>query len=136
MLRGRLLARVSPQEGRTIFLFALAAYALFSLLDWLTTAQALAYGGREGNPIAASVFAQYGDIGLLVFKGVIVAFIIAVLVLMPRRVMSLRIATYLAVAFAVAVAFTDIHNVQAYAQLLHVHHGSAYSTTAPAARFV
>lgn len=136
MVRSRLFARVSARDGRVAFAFVLIAYVLFSLLDWTTTAVALAAGGREGNPIAASVFSGFGDTGLLVFKAVVVAVIVAGLVFVPRRIMSQRVALWLAAAFAVVAAFTVIHNVQAYASLQHVQHGPAYDTTAPAVRLI
>lgn len=136
MLSSRLFARVSPRDDRAIFVLALAAYVLFSLFDWLTTAVALASGGAEGNPLAASVFASFGDVGLLAFKAVVVAIIIAVLVLIPRRVMSLRVATWIAAVFAVVSAVFVIHNVQAYTSLLDQHHGPTYHVTAPDARLV
>ena len=74
----------------------LIAYALFSLLDWMTTARALPQGGHEGNPIAALLYEQFGSAGLLLFKAIVVALIIAVLVLIPRRVMSQRVAVWVA----------------------------------------
>ena len=136
MLRKRLLSSVSSRDGRTAFVFVLAAYVLFSLLDWTTTAVALASGGREGNPVAASVFSMFGDAGLLVFKVVVVAVIVAALLLVPRRIMSQRVALYVAAAFAIVAAVTVIHNVQAYASLLQAPHGPTYNTTAPQARLI
>lgn len=132
----RLFGRVSQRDNRAIFIGALTAYGLFSLFDWITTAVALASGGTEGNPIAATVFASFGDAGLLAFKALVVALIVAVLVLIPRRIMSLRLATWVAAIFAVIAAFTVIHNVQAYASLLQQPHGPTYHSTAPSARLV
>ena len=108
----RLLQRVSPQDQRFAFWLALVGYAAFSLLDWATTAIALANGGREGNPLARSLYLLYGSAGLLAFKAAVVTVIIAALVLIPRRVMSERVATWVAVAFTVAVAVTSVHNIQ------------------------
>lgn len=136
MLSSRLFARVSPRDNRAIFFFALAAYGLFSLFDWVTTAVALASGGSEGNPIAASVFASFGNAGLLAFKAIVVAVIVLVLVFIPRRVMSLRLATWVAAIFAVISAVIVIHNVQAYASLVQLPHGPTYHATAPAARLI
>ena len=136
MLRSRLLATASARDGRAAFAFVLVAYGLFSLLDWSTTAVALAAGGREGNPVAASIFSGFGDAGLLVFKVLVVAVIIAGLVFVPRRIMSQRVALWVAAAFAVLAAFTVLHNVQAYASLLQAPHAPAYHTTAPEARLI
>lgn len=136
MVAGRLFSRLSPRDDRVAFLFAAAAYVLFSLFDWTTTALSLGVGGTEGNPLAASVFSMFGNAGLLVFKAVVVAVIIAILVLMPRRVMSLRVATWIAAIFAVVSAVIVIHNVQAYASLLNAPHGPTYHATAPEARLI
>ena len=136
MVGSRLFARVSTRGGRAVFLFAVTAYVLFSLLDWITTAVALGAGGAEGNPLAASVFSVFGNAGLLVFKAVVVATIIAILVLIPRRIMSLRVATWIAAIFAVVSAVTVIHNAEAYTSLLHQSHGPTYHTTAPSARLI
>lgn len=135
-MASRLLAPLRPRDSRAVFVLALSAYVLFSLFDWITTAVALAAGGAEGNPIAASVFSVFGNAGLLVFKVIVVAIIIAVLVLIPRRIMSLRVATWVGAVFAVIAAVTVIHNVQAYMSLLDAHHGPAFKTTAPSARLV
>lgn len=132
----RLFAPVSARDGRAVFAFAVGAYVLFSLFDWITTSVALAAGGAEGNPLAASVFSAFGDSGLLLFKAVVVALIITILVLIPRRIMSLRIATWIAAVFAVLSAVTVIHNIEAYASLLQLHHGSTYHATAPSARLI
>lgn len=132
----RLFAPTGRRDGRAVFLFALFAYVLFSLFDWATTATALAAGGKEGNPIAASVFAVFGNAGLLVFKVVVVAIIIAILLLIPRKVMSLRVATWIAAIFALVAAVTVIHNVQAYTSLLQHPHPPTYHSTAPEARLI
>lgn len=132
----RLLAPVSRRDGRAVLLFALFAYVLFSLFDWITTALALAAGGGEGNPVAASVFGAFGNIGLLLFKLIVVGIIIAILIFIPRRIMSLRVATWIGAIFAVTAAVIVIHNVEAYASLLQQHHGPTYQTTAPNARLV
>src|SRR5215472_3337824 len=118
MVAGRLFSRLSPRDDHAAFLLAIAAYVLFSLFDWITTAVSLEVGGAEGNPLAASVFSTFGNSGLLVFKALVVAVIIAILVVMPRRVMSLRVATWIAAIFAVVSAVIVIHNVQAYASLV------------------
>ena len=125
-----------PRDDRAVFFLALSAYVLFSLFDWLTTVFSLEAGGAEGNPIAASVFSAFGNTGLLTFKAVVVGVIIAVLMLIPRRVMSLRIATWVAAAFAVISAVTVIHNIQAYESLVNHAHASAYNSTAPSARLI
>lgn len=136
VLNSRLFTRVSPRDGRAVFILALTAYTLFSLFDWVTTAVALASGGSEGNPVAASVFASFGDAGLLAFKAVVVAVIVSILVFIPRRIMSLRLATWVAAIFAVMSAVIVIHNVHAYGSLLQQPHGPTYHATAPSARLV
>ena len=136
MVRGRFFSPVSARDGRAVFLLAVGAYVLFSLFDWITTAVSLSAGGAEGNPIAASVFSAFGDTGLLAFKTVVVAVIIAILLFIPRRIMSLRVATWIAAIFAVLSAVTVIHNVQAYGSLLHAPHGPTYHATAPEARLI
>jgi hypothetical protein len=119
MLRA-LRSEVSTRSRNTAFGLVLTAYALFSLLDWMTTASALGQGGREGNPIAASLYAQYGSGGLLLFKVVVVTVIVTVLALIPRRIMSQRIAVWVGTAFVVVTAVAVIGNVGALASLGHV----------------
>lgn len=122
-MKSALLADIGPRVGRRLFASVLAAYALFSLLDVITTAIALGAGGREGNPVAARVFEAFGDVGLLTFKVLVVGVIVAVLVWVPRRIMSLRVATYVAAVFAAAAATVVLHNTQADAALLsHQRH--------------
>jgi Domain of unknown function (DUF5658) len=116
MLRA-LRSEVSLRDRNAAFLFVLIAYALFSLLDWVTTTTALPQGGREGNPIAASLYTEYGPAGLLAFKALIVALIIGVLVFIPRRVMSQRVAVWVTTAFVVVTAVAVIGNVHALASL-------------------
>jgi hypothetical protein len=99
----------------------LVAYALFSLFDWLTTSTALPAGGREGNPIAASLYTEYGSAGLLVFKVLVVAVIVGVLVFIPRRVMSQRVAVWVATGFVILTAVAVIGNVHALASLQHAN---------------
>ena len=136
MVTGRLLGRVSNRDGRAVLLFALFTYVLFSLFDWVTTAVALDAGGAEGNPLAASVFSMFGSGGLLVFKALVVAVILAVLLWIPRRIMSLRVATWVALVFAVLSAVIVISNVHAYGSLVTLHHGPTYHATAPEARLI
>jgi Domain of unknown function (DUF5658) len=114
-----LRSEVSARDRTMAFRLVLGAYAFFSLLDWLTTATALPQGGREGNPLAASLYAQYGSAGLLFFKAVVVAFIIGALALIPRRVMSQRVAVWVGTAFVVITAVAVIGNVHALASLSH-----------------
>lgn len=132
----RLVSRVSLRESRAAFIFVLAAYVFFSLFDWITTVVALDVGGREGNPIAASVFSVFGNAGLLVFKLMVIAVIIGVLVFIPRRIMSLRVATWVGAAFAIVAAVIVIHNMQAYVSLQQQPHGPTYHSTAPGARLL
>jgi Domain of unknown function (DUF5658) len=118
MLRS-LRSEVSTRDRIAALRLVLIAYALFSFLDWITTATALAQGGRERNPIAASLYAQYGSPGLLLFKVLVVALIIGVFMVIPRRVMSLRIAVWVATAFVAFTALAVIGNVHALASLTH-----------------
>ena len=136
VLNSRLFSRVSSRDGRAVFILAVMAYILFSLFDWVTTAVALASGGAEGNPVAASVFASFGNAGLLAFKAIVVAVIVAILAFIPRRIMSLRLATWVAAIFAVISAVIVIHNVQAYVSLAQLPHGPTYHATAPSARLI
>ena len=136
MISGRLLTPVSVRGGKAAFVLAVAAYVLFSLFDWITTAFSLDAGGAEGNPVAAWVFALFGDVGLLVFKAVVVAIIVGVLVFIPRRIMSLRVATWVGAVFAIVAAVIVIHNIQAYSALSQLHHGPTYHATAPEARLI
>ena len=128
-----LRSAVSLRDGNAAFRLVLIAYALFSLLDWVTTTTALPAGGREGNPIAASLYTQYGPAGLLTFKVLIVAVIIAVLVFIPRRVMSQRVAVWVATAFVVVTAVAVIGNVHALASL---QNGNLQPQSFPHARLI
>ncbi len=124
---------MSTRGRNTALGIVLIAYALFSLLDWLTTARALPRGGREGNPIAALLYAQHGPVGMLLFKAVVVSVIIGVLVLIPRRVMSRRIAVWVATAFVVLTAAAVIGNVRALASLAN---GASHHPPTIAARSI
>jgi hypothetical protein len=125
---------VSGRNLNAILLSVLLAYVGFSLLDWTTTTTALASGGQEGNPIAASVWIQYGAVGLLAFKALIVAVIIAVLMLIPRRVMSVRVAVWVATAFTLATAATVIGNLHALQHL--TNGGDLYQVLRSDVRFL
>lgn len=114
-----LRSEVSARDRNAAFRFVLIVYALFSLLDWMTTARALPQGGQEGNPIASVLYAQFGSAGLLLFKAVVVTVIIGVLVLIPRRLGSQRIAVWVGTAFVVVTALAVIGNAQALASLAH-----------------
>ena len=126
-------SQVSTRGTNAAFRLVLIAYALFSLVDWMTTASALPQGGREGNPIAAALYAQYGSAGLLLFKAVVVTVIIGVLTLIPRRVMSQRIAIWVATAFVVVTAVAVIGNAHALASLAH---GAPQHQSVPDARLI
>jgi Domain of unknown function (DUF5658) len=118
MLR-TLRSEVSPRDANTAFGLVAIAYGFFSFLDWMTTADALAQGGRESNPLAATLYAQYGSGALLLLKAVVVAAIIFALARIPRRVMSHRVAVWVGTAFVVATAVAVIGNAQALAALAH-----------------
>jgi Domain of unknown function (DUF5658) len=132
MLRA-LRSEVSTRLTTLAFRWVLIAYALVSVLDWVTTNSALALGGHERNPIAASLYAQYGSVALLLFKAAVVAVIIAVLARIPRRIMSERIAVWVGIAFVVVTAVAVIGNTDALASLAH---GASHHAPAPSARLV
>jgi hypothetical protein len=114
----RILSSDVGMRGRDAALrFVIVAYAVFSLADWITTATALALGARERNPIAASLYSQYGAAGLLFFKVLVVTLIVGVLLRIPRRIMSQRVAVWVATAFVVVTAVAVIGNVEALGTL-------------------
>lgn len=122
-----LRSEVSKRDKDVVFRFVLLAYALFSLLDWMTTSTALEVGGRERNPIAASLYAQYGSAGLLLFKVLVVGVIVAVLVRIPRRIMSQRVAVWVATAFVVVTAVAVLGNIHALSTLPAAPHHAVSS---------
>lgn len=107
-MRGRLLARVDIRDRDAAFYFAVLTYALFSALDVMTTVAALGAGLRERNTLGASLYSQYGPVGLWAAKGVVVAVIIAVLAFMPRRV-----AVWVGTGFAAWTALAVVGNLHA-----------------------
>ena len=132
MLRA-LRSEASTRDRKAAFRFVLIVYALFSLLDWMTTARALPQGGHEGNPIAALLYEQFGSAGLLLFKAIVVTVIIGVLALIPRRVMSQRVAVWVGTAFVVLTALAVIDNTQALSSLPH---GAPQHQSIPDARLI
>lgn len=112
-----LRSEVAKRDKDVIFRSVTVAYALFSLLDWMTTSTALELGGRERNPIASSLYEQYGSAGLLLFKALVVGVIIAVLIRIPRRIMSRRVAVWVATAFVVVTAIAVLGNIHALSTL-------------------
>jgi Domain of unknown function (DUF5658) len=106
VLRALVRDRVSDPRSNLAFRLTAAAYIAFSLLDCVTTAEALARGGHERNPLAASLYAHYGVASLFALKAVIVAAIIAVLALLPRRV-----AVWVAIAFSAVVVSAVVGNL-------------------------
>jgi Domain of unknown function (DUF5658) len=108
MLSSRLLSRVDTRDRDAAFVFAILSYVLFSALDVMTTAVALGQGLRERNGLGASLYMQYGSAGLWVAKGAVVALIVAVLVVMPRRV-----AVWVGTAFALWTALAVVGNLHA-----------------------
>src|ERR1700676_4071789 len=80
-----LLSPVDRALTDMAFRLVAIGYVAFSLADVLTTAYALANGGRERNPLAASVYTSYGMGGLLAFKAGVVGVIVLTLRFMPRR---------------------------------------------------
>jgi len=108
MLGNRLLSRVDTRDRDAAFVFAILSYVLFSVLDVMTTLAALAQGLRERSRLGASLYMQYGSAGLWVAKGAVVGLIVAVLVVMPRRV-----AVWVGTVFAVWTAVAVIGNLHA-----------------------
>lgn len=103
----RLLSRVTTRE-QDVFSIAVVAYVLFSLLDCLTTAVALASGmAYERNPVASSIYAAHGIIGLYLAKFVVVAVIIVGLRALPRHV-ALWVATCFT-AFSALAVVANLH---------------------------
>jgi hypothetical protein len=111
----RRVFRERTVDPRADLAFRLTAwsYVGFSLIDCVTTAEALARGLHERNPVAAALYAHFGIASLFVLKVAIVATIVTVLALMPRRV-----AVWVSLAFAGAVAAAVIDNLHA---LLRLH---------------
>ena len=108
MLSNRLLSRVATRDRDAAFLFAIVSYVLFSALDVMTTIVALGQGLRERSSLGASLYMQYGSEGLWVAKGAVVALIVAVLAVMPRRV-----AVWVGTAFAFWTALAVVGNLHA-----------------------
>jgi Mg2+/Co2+ transporter CorB len=108
MVRSRLLARADARDRDAAFVFAILSYALFSVLDVMTTLVALGRGLHERNGLGASLYMQYGAAGLWVAKAAVVGLIVAVLALMPRR-----IAVWVGTAFALVTAVAVIGNLHA-----------------------
>jgi len=99
-------------NGTRALLLAASGYIAFGLLDCVTTAVALAHGGHEGNPLAASLYERFGVASLFAFKGIVIAAILAVATILPRRV-----AAWIITAFAVGVASTVVGNLHAILRL-------------------
>ena len=108
MVRGRLLARADSRDRDAAFYFAVLTYALFSVLDVMTTVSALGEGLRERNAFGASLYDAYGAAGLWAVKGIVVSLIVGVLLAMPRR-----IAVWVGTAFAASAALAVIGNLHA-----------------------
>lgn len=108
MVRSRLLARVDTRDCDAAFVFAIISYALFSVLDVMTTIAALGRGLHERNALGASLYLQYGAAGLWVAKMTVVGLIVTVLALMPRR-----IAVWVGTAFAAWTALAVVGNLHA-----------------------
>lgn len=104
-------AVVRTAEDRA-FLLATGMYVFFGTLDCLTTAQALAHGAHERNPIAARLYAHYGVLSLYAFKALVVGVILVGLTLLPRRV-----GVWVATVFAVVIGLIVVANSQAITTL-------------------
>jgi Mg2+/Co2+ transporter CorB len=108
MLRSRLLSRVDTRDRDAAFALAILSYALFSVLDVMTTIVALGRGLHERSALGASLYMQYGAAGLWVAKAALVGVIVAVLAVMPRRV-----AVWVGTVFAVWTALAVVGNLHA-----------------------
>ena len=108
MLTRRLLSRVGTRDRNAAFCFAILAYVEFSVLDVMTTIDALGQGAREHNPLGAALYMEFGAAGLWAVKSFVVGLIVAVLALMPRRV-----AVWVGTAFAVGAALAVLGNLHA-----------------------
>jgi hypothetical protein len=129
-MRQVLRAEVIARGRNAPFRLVLAAYAALSFLDWFTTVSALPRGGREANPVAASLYLQYGSIGLFLFKAMVVTASTAVLLLLPRRVVTERVAIWVATAFVLVTGLAVIDNAHALAALWHGASGAQPATAA------
>jgi Domain of unknown function (DUF5658) len=105
-------SRGIDRNGTRALLLAAASYVAFGLLDCVTTAVALSHGGREGNPLAASLYERFGVASLFAFKGIVIAIILAVVTILPRRP-----AAWIVTSFAAAVAFAVVGNLHAILRL-------------------
>ena len=65
---------------------------LVSALDVVLTRVILFFGGTEVNPIADFILAQWGRLGMSIFKFIIVGFVIIACEFIARRKPSDRIA--------------------------------------------
>ena len=99
---------MDTRDRDAAFYFAILTYVLFSALDVMTTVAALHAGLRERNALGASLYVQYGPLGLWAAKGVVVAVIVGVLALMPRRV-----AVWVGTGFALWTALAVVGNLHA-----------------------
>lgn len=97
-----MLAAIDRRVTDWLFYAVAFGYVAFSLADLLTTSYALEHGGRERNPIAASLYASYGFGALVVFKAVVVAVIVLTLRFIPRRA-AVWVGTVLAAVMALVV---------------------------------
>jgi hypothetical protein len=106
MVRSWLLARVDTRDRDAAFVFAIVSYALFSVLDVMTTIAALGRGLHERSALGASLYMEYGAAGLWVAKAAVVGVIVAVLTVMPRRV-----AVWVGTVFALWTALAVVGNL-------------------------
>src|SRR5262245_22133252 len=71
--------RTMTLPSRRWFLTAGIIYVLFSVMDWWLTWLMVGRGGAyEANPLAATVLARFGWLGLAIFKLVLVALVLGV----------------------------------------------------------
>jgi hypothetical protein len=103
-----LLSQVDRTSVNFAFWLVAGGYVIFSLVDCLTTSYGLAHGGRERNPIAASLYASYGIGALFALKAAIVAVIVLTLQHLPRRP-----AVWVGVVFAAAMGLVVSANLAA-----------------------
>ncbi|MGA8014747.1 MAG: DUF5658 family protein [Candidatus Dormiibacterota bacterium] len=101
----------APSLTGRAFLTAWAAYVVLSGVDCLTTAYALAHHLGENNPIAARLYYQWGAGALWAFKFAVLAVMLPLLALLPRR-----LAVVVAAVLAAIMWLNDASNV---AWILH-----------------
>ncbi len=79
-----------------------------NVLDLLTTLVGLRLGFREVNPIPAFILSNYGEIGLLIFKGASAAALVPVIAILGRKYPRTWIALVLGAALVGMVVVSNL----------------------------